>query len=160
MNAIKIVAVLHDTLEDTDLTTYELVRDYRPKAKVLDSLEAITKTEGQTYLDFILQIKKNKIATAVKIEDLNHNLSDLGRGNLREKYLMALYILHGNAPDSKQRKKEKGDTIDESGTDNIKSGLFIVLFFGAIQGSIIYSRPLIIVGAFLTMFLLTWKSIL
>lgn len=89
----KIVAVLHDTLEDTNLTTYELVRDYRPKDEVLEALEAITKTEGQTYIDFILQVKKNKIATAVKIEDINHNLFDLGNGNLREKYLMALYIL-------------------------------------------------------------------
>ena len=97
----KIVAVLHDTLEDTDLTTYELVRDYNPKPKVLDALEAITKTEGQTYLDFILQIKRNKIATAVKIEDINHNLSDLGKGNLREKYLMALYILCSKEPDPK-----------------------------------------------------------
>lgn len=96
----KIVAILHDTLEDTDLTTYELVRDYRPKAEVLEALEAITKTEGQTYLDFILQVRKNKIATAVKIEDLNHNLSDLGNGNLREKYLMALYVLRSNEPNS------------------------------------------------------------
>ena len=36
------------------------------------------------------------IATHVKIEDLRHNLSNLDRGNLKEKYLMSLYILEGS----------------------------------------------------------------
>lgn len=88
----KIVAVLHDTLEDTDLTVPELMR-YNIKSELLNALMIITKSSFQTYLDFVLQVKKNKIATAVKIEDIKHNLSDLGNGNLREKYLMALYIL-------------------------------------------------------------------
>lgn len=89
----KIVAVLHDTIEDTDLTFYELARDYRPDDGIMDALKAITKVDGQTYIDFIIQVKKNEIATAVKVEDLLHNLSDLENGNLREKYLMALWIL-------------------------------------------------------------------
>jgi (p)ppGpp synthase/HD superfamily hydrolase len=89
----RIVAILHDVLEDTTLTMYELIRNYRPSDEIIDALEAITKEPDEIYINFILRIKKNKIATQVKIEDLRHNLSDLGNGNLREKYLMALYIL-------------------------------------------------------------------
>lgn len=90
----RIVAILHDTLEDTDLTMYELMRDYRPSDEIIEALRAITRNLDETYLNFILRIKQNRIATDVKIKDLHHNLSDLGRGNLREKYIMALYILH------------------------------------------------------------------
>jgi (p)ppGpp synthase/HD superfamily hydrolase len=89
----KIVAILHDTIEDTDLTIHDLIRDYQLIPEIINALEAITKKSEETYLNFILRIKKNKIATAVKIEDLEHNLSDLNQGNLREKYIMALYIL-------------------------------------------------------------------
>lgn len=92
----RIVAILHDTLEDTDLTMYELIRDYRLSDEIEDALRAITRDPNETYLNFILRIKENKIATNVKIEDLKHNLSDLGKGNLREKYIMALYILRLN----------------------------------------------------------------
>ena len=89
----RIVAILHDTIEDTSLTFDELNKLYAPSIDVMDALKAITKTEGQTYLDFILQVRKNRIATYVKVEDIRHNLSDLEDGNLREKYLMALWML-------------------------------------------------------------------
>lgn len=89
----RIVAILHDTLEDTTLTMYELIKNYQPDDEIIDALKAITKEPNETYIHFILRIKQNKIAKQVKIEDLQHNLSDLGKGNLREKYLMALYIL-------------------------------------------------------------------
>jgi len=89
----KIVAILHDTIEDTDLTISELTENYGLKSELAEALDAITKIEGQTYIDFILQVKKNRIATAVKIEDINHNLSDIENDSLKEKYLIALYIL-------------------------------------------------------------------
>ena len=89
----RIVAILHDVIEDTSLTFDELEKYYDPSIDVMDALRAITKTKGQTYLDFILQVKENKIATYVKIEDIKHNLSNLEDGNLREKYLMALWML-------------------------------------------------------------------
>jgi len=90
----RIVAILHDTIEDTILTLDELDKKYAPNRDIINALRAITKTEGQTYLDFILQVKENEIATCVKIEDIKHNLSDLKDGNLKEKYLMALWILY------------------------------------------------------------------
>jgi (p)ppGpp synthase/HD superfamily hydrolase len=89
----KIVAILHDIVEDTDVTIHDLQHKYKFSKETCIAVSAITKRKGQTYLDFILQVKRNAIAVEVKLADLEHNLSDLGKGNLREKYLMAKYIL-------------------------------------------------------------------
>jgi GTP pyrophosphokinase len=88
-----IVSILHDTIEDTDLTIETLKTDYSPNDYIIDALIAITRNDGEPYLKYILRCKRNKIATEVKIEDLLHNLSDLEKGNMRDKYIMALYIL-------------------------------------------------------------------
>jgi GTP pyrophosphokinase len=88
-----IVSILHDTIEDTDLTIETLKTDYNPNDYIIDALIAITRNDGEPYLKYILRCKRNKIATEVKIEDLLHNLSDLEKGNMRDKYIMALYIL-------------------------------------------------------------------
>ena len=92
----KIVAVLHDTIEDTDLTISELIDLHELDPRLADAVAAITRTDGQTYLDFILQCNENEIARDVKIEDIKHNMSDLGDGSLKDKYLIALYILQGD----------------------------------------------------------------
>lgn len=89
----KIVAVLHDVVEDTDITLEDLYDKHHISYEIWVAILHITKRKNQSYIDFISQVKKNPIATAVKIEDLKHNLSDLGKGNLREKYLMALWVL-------------------------------------------------------------------
>ena len=56
--------------------------------------------------------------------------------------------------------KEKYENMSEYEKDTIKSGLFTGLFFGGVLGAVIYSQPLIVVGSFLTMFLLTWMKIM
>lgn len=89
----KIVAVLHDAIEDTDLTLYDLIMKYGLSIKLSHAIMVLTRKPGQEYLDYILEAKGNPIAKDVKIEDLGHNLSDLKNGSLRDKYLMALYIL-------------------------------------------------------------------
>lgn len=89
----KIVAVLHDTIEDTDLTFYDLITKYGLNIKLCDALAALTRKPGQEYISYILGVEGNTIARDVKIADLRHNLSDLKNGSLRDKYLMALYIL-------------------------------------------------------------------
>ncbi len=89
----KVVALLHDTLEDTKLTSYELIQDHGLDMNSVIALEALTRRKDQTYLDYILRCKEFDISRRVKIEDLRHNLSDLAHGGLRDKYIMALYIL-------------------------------------------------------------------
>lgn len=60
---------------------------------LLNGLRGVTKEEGENYLDFILRAKQHPISKIVKLADLEHNLSDLKPGSLRDKYLLARHIL-------------------------------------------------------------------
>lgn len=68
----QIVAVLHDVVEDTDVTSENL--DLLFTSDVFEALDAITKRKDEVYQDYIERVAKNEIATAVKIADLLHNL--------------------------------------------------------------------------------------
>lgn len=75
MNAVstndeKIVAILHDVIEDTDFSIEDL-EFLTDKQKI--ALEIITKG-SESYSEYIDRVKSNKIARAVKIEDIRHNL--------------------------------------------------------------------------------------
>ena len=73
----KIVAVLHDAIEDSDLAIADLVRQGFPKF-ITDAIAAITKLKGEQYADYILRVKSNAIARQVKIADVTHNM-DISR---------------------------------------------------------------------------------
>lgn len=75
--AEQIVAVLHDTIEDTPLTRDDLRRAGFPE-ELLDALDAVTKREGEDYEAFIERIALNPLATKVKLLDLYDNI-DLTR---------------------------------------------------------------------------------
>ena len=86
------VALLHDTLEDCATVTYDALTESFGLS-IAACVELLTKREGDTYLDSICRVKTCEIATAVKIADLTHNMSDLREGSLKEKYRLAKYIL-------------------------------------------------------------------
>ena len=70
----KIVGVLHDVIEDTDWT-FERLEAEGFSPKVIAALRCVTKTsENENYDDFIDRVKKNPLATAVKINDLTDNM--------------------------------------------------------------------------------------
>lgn len=71
------VALLHDILEDTDITAQELLEMGFSK-EIVEAICLMTHDEGVPYLDYVRTIKGNPIARAVKISDLTHN-SDLTR---------------------------------------------------------------------------------
>jgi GTP diphosphokinase / guanosine-3',5'-bis(diphosphate) 3'-diphosphatase len=73
----KIVAVLHDILEDTKVTIKD-IRHVIPNEDICNALIAITKLPNEPYKDYLHRVKQNPIACRVKMEDLIHNL-DLGR---------------------------------------------------------------------------------
>jgi guanosine-3',5'-bis(diphosphate) 3'-pyrophosphohydrolase len=73
----KIVAVLHDAIEDSDLMIADLVRQGFPKF-ITEAIAAITKLKGEQYEDYILRVKSNAIAHKVKIADVTHNM-DISR---------------------------------------------------------------------------------
>ncbi|AMN33762.1 TPA: HD domain-containing protein [Clostridium perfringens] len=73
----KIVGVLHDILEDTDVTRNDLL-NYGFSEEIIHSVEVLTKSKNQEYMEYIENIKSNNIARKVKIIDLKHNM-DLTR---------------------------------------------------------------------------------
>lgn len=73
----KIVAVLHDAIEDSNLTIADLVRQGFPEF-ITEAIAAITKLKGEQYEDYILRVKSNAIARKVKIADVTHNM-DISR---------------------------------------------------------------------------------
>ena len=73
----RIVAVLHDVVEDT-LWTLEALRAEGFTREVLDAVEALTRRAGESYEAFIERVAANPLARRVKRADLADNL-DLGR---------------------------------------------------------------------------------
>jgi (p)ppGpp synthase/HD superfamily hydrolase len=73
----RMAAVLHDIVEDTDVTFDDLVREGFP-AEVVDAVRALTKHAGEKRLDAAHRAAANPIARAVKLADVADNM-DLGR---------------------------------------------------------------------------------
>ncbi|MEG3850136.1 GTP pyrophosphokinase [Microcoleus sp. herbarium19] len=69
----KIVAVLHDAVEDSELTFDELRSAGFPEVIVL-AIAAITKIEGEADAAYLERVIGNAIALRVKIADVTHNL--------------------------------------------------------------------------------------
>ncbi len=70
----KIVGVLHDVVEDTEWTFAQLA-DEGFSQEIIEALKCVTKiSENENYDDFIERVKKNPLATAVKINDLTDNM--------------------------------------------------------------------------------------
>jgi len=76
-DAQKIVAVLHDVVEDTKWTFEDLKREGFSD-EVLNALDCVTKREGESYEDFVSRSASNPLATRVKLADLEDNM-DLRR---------------------------------------------------------------------------------
>ena len=99
-DAAKAVAWAHDVLEDTE-TTVEDLREEGLTEEVIDGIVAMTRREGENYLDFVRRAKANPLARQVKLADIIHNM-DLSRldavdadalRRLEDKYIPALKIL-------------------------------------------------------------------
>ncbi|MGC4093219.1 MAG: HD domain-containing protein [Polyangiaceae bacterium] len=71
------VAVLHDVVEDSSVTLEQLTREGFPE-RVVRAVDALTKREGEDYTAFIERVARDRLATRVKLLDLEHN-SDLSR---------------------------------------------------------------------------------
>ena len=89
----KIVGVLHDVVEDTNITIEDLEKEGFP-SEALEAIDALTRRIGESYTDFILRIKENEIARKIKIVDLRDN-SDLFRlHEIEEKHLSLIKRYH------------------------------------------------------------------
>lgn len=72
----KIVALLHDTIEDTDVTAEYLLAEGFPQS-VVDGILSVTKREGENYEDYVARAKQNPLGRVVKLHDLEDNLNAL-----------------------------------------------------------------------------------
>jgi len=73
----KIVALLHDVVEDTNITL-DYLRDQGFSDDIIKAVDAITKRNSESYKDYLNRLCKNKLAVKVKIADMTHN-SDIKR---------------------------------------------------------------------------------
>lgn len=97
------LALLHDVVEDTDMTPEDL-RSFGFPEELLQALALLTHDPAVPYMDYVRNISSNPYARAVKLADLRHN-SDLSRLNhvtpsdlqRREKYLQAIKLLENSA---------------------------------------------------------------
>ena len=72
------VALLHDVVEDTNMTIDDLAREGFPE-EIITAIKTLTHKDDVPYLgEYIRKIKKNPIARKVKLADLIHN-SDVSR---------------------------------------------------------------------------------
>lgn len=100
-----IVALLHDTVEDTNLTFEDLEKEF--SEDVLNAVKLLTHDKAMPYLEYIQIIHDSGNATAVRVKlaDLANNM-DLSRfgdqisqidiDRVKYKYVPAVKLLRGN----------------------------------------------------------------
>lgn len=70
----RICAVLHDVVEDSDITFDELKKEGFSE-EILSVLDCLTKRDGESYDGFICRILTNETACHVKLADLLDNMN-------------------------------------------------------------------------------------
>lgn len=69
----KIVAILHDVVEDSDVTLDDLRALFAPQ--IVDAIALLTKSGDIEYSKYIENIRANALAREVKIADLRDNMN-------------------------------------------------------------------------------------
>jgi (p)ppGpp synthase/HD superfamily hydrolase len=70
----KVLAVLHDVLEDCDVSKDQLIKEGIPEYLV-EKLEILCKGKNENYFDYIDRIKTDRLAINVKLSDLQDNMN-------------------------------------------------------------------------------------
>jgi hypothetical protein len=83
----KIVAALHDVVEDTSVTLEDIALAGF-STEIVEAVDAITQRPEESYVDYILRLVNNDLATEVKLLDLEDNTKDLKKGSMRDKYML------------------------------------------------------------------------
>ncbi len=99
----KIVAVLHDVVEDSDWTLDGL-REEGFSDAVVDAVDALTHRADEDYFDAVRRARDNDLARTVKLADLDDNSDRTRLGTVTEdderrlrKYAEARAIILGDA---------------------------------------------------------------
>ncbi len=119
-------ALLHDVLEDTSMRLEDLNSAGMPR-QVLDALVSLKHDLAVPYMEYILTIRQNKLATTVKLADLEHN-SDLSRLNTvtgydlrrRMKYLIAASLLRPLKKEKETGRLYRRILLDQVGQNGLR----------------------------------------
>jgi (p)ppGpp synthase/HD superfamily hydrolase len=87
----KVVALLHDVLEDTKTDYATILATFGPEAA--GAVEALTHRKDEPYMDYLARVKANPIALTVKIADIADNLGDSPSDSAIEKMSKGLDYL-------------------------------------------------------------------
>lgn len=85
----RITALLHDTIEDTEVTTEYLLMEGFPR-NIIDAILSVTRNENESYEDFIKRSRLNPIGRQVKLHDLEDNMDITRLNELTEKDIYRL----------------------------------------------------------------------
>ncbi|MCD6374457.1 MAG: hypothetical protein J7L94_02960 [Caldisericaceae bacterium] len=67
------MALLHDVLEDSEMTLNELSQAGF-EDEILQAIDCLTKRDGEDYFAYLERVAQNKLARQVKMADLKDNL--------------------------------------------------------------------------------------
>jgi (p)ppGpp synthase/HD superfamily hydrolase len=87
------VALLHDVIEDSEITAAQLLAEGIP-SEVVTAVLCLTKQSGETYQDFVLRAKQNPLARKVKLADIEDNINVLRIAKLTETDLARVVKYH------------------------------------------------------------------
>ena len=126
-----VVALLHDVVEDTDITLSDLSAF---GDEVCLALSLLTRNSDDDYYDYIEKLSTNEIAREVKIADLKHN-SDLSRLDTitekdlkrQKKYLQCINYLESIEKNENNQKLRK---LAQSGGEMMQSIIVVIPYFG------------------------------
>ena len=76
-DAERVVALLHDVVEDGGSGTWEVIEESFP-SEIAEAVDCLTRRKGEAYEAFIDRCASNDLATVVKLADLADNM-DLTR---------------------------------------------------------------------------------
>lgn len=97
------IAMCHDVFEDTSLKLDDVEDIFTPY--ILTGFVALTRMKDESYFDFIMKIKKTSY-WRIKTFDIEDNVRDLKEGSLKDKYLLAHYVLFPKADVVQTNNKE------------------------------------------------------
>ena len=75
----KIIAVLHDVIEKTTIDL-EYLRSAGFSDRIVLAIDALSRRPQESYDKYIDRVRENKLATKIKIIDLDDNISSLNLG--------------------------------------------------------------------------------
>ncbi len=87
------VALLHDVIEDSDITAEDLLNNGIP-SNIVDAVQCLTKKQGESYESFIKRVLENSLAAKIKKSDIEDNINILRLTTVNDKDLARIAKYH------------------------------------------------------------------